>query len=147
VPRGRAEQSAAPGAPPNPHQHSQTTIKETIVCYYTTTICKDGDRHQVVTHWDDHDPNRFIYAPVTVTGEMTEQKLADAVASQGFRIVSNGSDNIGRGWAIVKRPDHRFYDPISGDWYSFLSNEQKDAITAKYPGADVPGTHYRHPTL
>ncbi|WP_165614953.1 hypothetical protein [Mycolicibacterium conceptionense] len=115
--------------------------------YYTTTICKDGDRHQVVTHWDDHDPNRFIYAPVTVTGEMTEQKLADAVAAQGFRIVSTGSDNIGRGWAIVDRHDHRFYDPISGDWYSFLSNEQKDAITAKYPGADVPGTHYRHPTL
>jgi hypothetical protein len=114
--------------------------------YYTTTICKDDDRHQVVTHWDDHDPNRFIYAPVTVTGELTEQKLADAVASQGFRIVSTSSDNIGRGWAIVARPDHRFYDPISHDWYSYLSNEQKDAITATYPGASVPGTPYRHPT-
>lgn len=115
------------------------------MCYYTTTICRDSDHHQVVTHWDDHDPNRFIYAPVTVTGDMTEQKLADAVASQGFRIVSTDSDNIGRGWAIVERPDHRFYDPISRDWYSYLSNEQKDAITATYPEASVPGTHYRHP--
>ncbi|WP_396912578.1 hypothetical protein [Mycolicibacterium sp.] len=110
------------------------------MCYYTTTICKDGDRHQVVTHWDDHDPNRFIYAPVTVTGEMTEQKLAEAVASQGFRIVSNQSDNIGRGWAIVERRQrHRFYDPISRDWYSSLSNDQKNAIAAKYPGVDILG--------
>lgn len=83
---------------------------------------------------------------MTVTGELTEQKLADAVASQGFRIVSISSDNIGRGWAIVARPDHRFYDPISRDWYSYLSNEQKDAITATYAGASVPGTPYRHPT-
>jgi len=111
--------------------------------YYTTTICRDGDHHQIVTHWDDHDPNRFIYAPITVTGELTEETLAAAVATQGFRIVSTESDSIGRGWAIVTRPDHRFYDPISGDWYSYLTDTRKAAISAKYPDARVPGVPVR----
>ncbi|WP_454793795.1 hypothetical protein [Mycolicibacterium lutetiense] len=109
---------------------------------YTATICKDGDHHQVVVHWDDNDPNRFIYAPVTVTDEMTEAKLSEAVASQGFRVISIGSDNVGRGHAYVSRirSDWSFYDPISRDWYAYLSDERKAAIAAKYPEARVPGT-------
>ncbi|MEN4464152.1 hypothetical protein VXE65_19115 [Mycolicibacterium conceptionense] len=109
---------------------------------YTATICKDSDRHQVVVHWDDNDPNRFIYAPVTVTGDMTEDTLAKAVASQGFRVVSIGSDNVGRGHAYVARihSDRPFYDPVSNGWYAYLSDQRKAAIAAKYPTARVPGT-------
>jgi hypothetical protein len=110
--------------------------------YYHATICRDGDAgHQVVVHWDDNDPNRFIYAPIAVAGEVTEQKLADAVATQGWRIVSFDSDNVGRGWAIVARsePTRPFYDPISQGWCTFLTDDQKRAIAAKYPDAVVPG--------
>ena len=57
---------------------------------------------------------------------MTEDALAKAVASQGFRLVSIGSDNVRRGHAYVSRirSDWSFYDPIAGDWYAYLGDER-----------------------
>lgn len=111
---------------------------------YTCTIARDGDNRQVIVHWDDRDPNRHIVAPVTAcAGDLDEKRLADLVGSMGFRIVSAGSDNIGRGWAIVGRlrTDHPFYNPLDESWCAYLTDEDKRAIADKWPDARVPGVN------
>ena len=47
------------------------------MCYYTATICNDGDRQQIVVHWDDNDPNRFIYASIVVDHHITDVHFID----------------------------------------------------------------------
>jgi hypothetical protein len=75
---------------------------------YRCTIAEDRDNRQIIVHWDDNDPNRHIMAPVTVpAGELDEDRLAHELARAGFRVVSIGSDNVGRGWAIVARTQDR----------------------------------------
>lgn len=109
---------------------------------YRCTIANDGDRRQIIVHWDDNDPNRHIVAPTTIgAGDLDEQRLALELSRAGFRIASTDSDNIGRGWAIVAhaRRDWPFYNPISGDWCAFLSDDVKRAIAATWPAASVPG--------
>lgn len=109
---------------------------------YRCTIATDGDRRQIIVHWDDNDPNRHIVAPISVAaGELDEQRLAHELSRSGFRIASTGSDNIGRGWAIVShtRTDWPFYNPITGDWCAYLSDDVKRSIAATWPTASVPG--------
>lgn len=109
---------------------------------YTCTIANDGAQRQVVVHWDDKDPNRHVVAPVTLPANgLDECRLAEAVGSMGFRIVSADSDNVGRGWAIVARSnsDRPFYNPIDQSWNAFLPEDVKRAIADKWPGAAVPG--------
>ena len=109
---------------------------------YKTTIARDGDRRQIIVHWDDHDPNRHIVAPVTVpAAELDEARLEHELGRMGFRIASTGSDNIGRGWAIVSRlhTDRPFYSPLDGSWYAYLSDDVKAEISSKYPQSRVPG--------
>ncbi|KXO91096.1 Uncharacterised protein (plasmid) [Tsukamurella tyrosinosolvens] len=111
---------------------------------YHCTIALDGDNRQVIVHWDDNDANTHIVAPITIAAsELDEAKLVHLVASMGFRMVSTGSDNVGRGWAIVARTNsnHPFYDPIAREWRAFLSDDQKAAIRTQYPDATVPGVH------
>lgn len=119
------------------------------MAYYTATIAidrgarNDRDGRQIVVHWDDNDPNRFIYAPISVDHPLTgEAELVELLAGQGWRVVSDGSDNVGRGWAIVTRKDKRlpFYNPLSRSWQAFLSDDEKRAVREKYPDATVPGT-------
>jgi hypothetical protein len=120
------------------------------MAYYRATICKDRgpqndrDGTQIVVHWDDKDPNRAITAPIMYGHPVTDERvLAVLLRDEGWTVVSRDSDNVGRGFAIVKRTDgrHPFYDPISRSWYSFLTDDQKNQIRATYPGADVPGVH------
>lgn len=122
------------------------------MAYYTCTIARDGDGdRQISIHWDDNDPNRHITAPVTVPAdELDEARLALEVGRLGFRVISNDSDNIDRGWAIVSRSftsettsDHSFYNPITGGWQAYLSAVDKNEIRTKYPAARVPGTYDR----
>lgn len=117
--------------------------------YYMATICRDRKHNstQVVVHWDDNDPSRAIGSPIDIDGEVTEETLAEAVASAGWRVTSIASDNIARGWAIVTRanvprpgwPAWTFYDPITGGFSSSLTEENKREIKAKYPDAVIPG--------
>lgn len=109
------------------------------MAYYRATIARDGDNVQLIVHWDDNDPNRFITAPRTLSGTITEDELAHELGRDGYRVVSTESDNVGRGWAIVTRAntDHRFYDPISGGWYTFLTENQKAEIREMYPDAQL----------
>lgn len=109
---------------------------------YHCTIAHDGDKRQVIVHWDDNDPNRHIVAPCTVPADtLDESSLARIISSMGFRIATDSSDNVERGWAIVARTnsDRPFYDPLDGDWRTFLTDEQKRKIRDKWPGAAVPG--------
>lgn len=109
---------------------------------YRTTIAHDGGNRQIIVHWDDHDPNTHIVAPVTVpAAELDEARLQHELGSMGFRIASSDSDNVGRGWAIVSRlhTDRPFYNPIERSWYAYLSDDAKREIASKYPGARVPG--------
>ncbi|MFA5709321.1 hypothetical protein [Mycolicibacterium sp.] len=111
---------------------------------YHCTIAQDRDQRQVIVHWDDHDPNRHIVAPVSVAADtLDEAKLTDLVSSMGFRIASTDSDNIGRGWAIVARiqTDRPFYNPLDQGWYAYLQDDVKSAIADKWPGARVPGVN------
>ena len=109
---------------------------------YQCTIANDGARRHIIVHWDDNDPNRHVVAPVTVAAEdLTEARLVHELESMGFRLVSTDSDNIGRGWAIVthSRTDWPYYNPLDGNWYTFLSDDVKRAIADKWPDAAVPG--------
>lgn len=109
---------------------------------YKATICKDGDGCQVVVHWDDNDANRFIYAPAMLDHPIADEaELVDVLGQQGWRLVSNGSDNIGRGWAIVARIERRWpvYNPLTLDWHGSLSDAVKAELRQKYPDADIPG--------
>lgn len=110
---------------------------------YTCTIAIDGgDKRQVIVHWDDRDPNRHIVAPVTVPAdELDEKRLTEVVGSMGFRMVSTGSPNIARGWAIVGRlrTDRPFYNPLDQSWNTYLTDDAKRAIADKWPDAQVPG--------
>ncbi len=108
---------------------------------YTATICKDGDGSQIVVHWDDNDPNRFITAPIMVDRAVTDEtELSELLGLQGWRIVSTGSDNIGRGWAMVSRirSDWPFYNPLTGNFQAFLHDGEKREILGRWPDADVP---------
>lgn len=114
------------------------------MAYYKATICRDGAGSQVVVHWDENDPNRFITAPRMVPGGLVDARhLEEVLESDGWRLASAGSDNIGRGWAIVKRRESQwtFYNPITRDWYMFLSDDDKARIRETYPDAEVPGVH------
>lgn len=110
---------------------------------YLTTIAHDGDNNrQIIVHWDEHDPNTHIVAPVAVAAEeLDDARLEHELGRMGFRIASTSSDNIGRGWAIAARlrSDWPFYNPLDGTWNAFLSDEVKQEIRAKYPSARVPG--------
>lgn len=116
---------------------------------YMATICTDRgpqnnrDGRQIVVHWDDNDPNTAMpsgvinYAhPIT-----DEQVLAVLLRDEGWTVVSFDSDNIGRGFAIVKRTDqrHPFFNPVTRTWQYFLSDQDKEEIRAKYPHAQVAG--------
>jgi hypothetical protein len=109
---------------------------------YKWTIARDGDRRQIVGHWDDLNPNRHIVAPFAVAAaELDENRLAHELGRMGFRIVSGGSDNAGRGWGIVAptRSDLPFYNPIDQSWYAYLDEGAQRAIVDKWPDVDVPG--------
>ena len=109
---------------------------------YQVTIAHDGENRQIVVHWDDNDPNRFIVAPFTVAAaELDESRLAHELGRMGFRLVSTDSDNVARGWAIVARTqsDRPFFNPLNGTWQAFLDDEEKRQIAAKWPYAEVPG--------
>lgn len=125
------------------------------MAYYMATICidrgpqNDQDGRQIVVHWDDNDPNRAITGglinyrhPIT-----DERTLTILLRDEGWTVVSNGSDNIGRGFAIVKRTDqrHPFFNPLTRSWQAFLSDDEKRKINRKYPDANVPGTRRRNP--
>lgn len=113
---------------------------------YRCTIATDGDRRQIIVHWDDNDPNRHIVAPITVeASDLDEERLAHELGRSGFRIASTGSDNIGRGWAIVShtRTDWPYFNPVDGGWYSFLSETVKHTIAETWPTASVPGASKR----
>ena len=105
---------------------------------YKAFIAKDGNRFQVSVCWDDNDPNRFITAPFPLE---PSDDLDNQLGRAGYRLVSNDSDNIGRGWALVSRmaTDRPFYDPVAQTWRSSLSDDAKQKIRAKYPDASVPG--------
>jgi len=116
------------------------------VAYYTATICKDGSGCQVVVHWDDNDPNRFITTPTLVDHPITDgTELESVLEAQGWIMVSRDSNNIGRGWAIVKRKRDSathyrpFFNPLDRGWYGSLSDEVKWQIRATFPEATVPG--------
>jgi hypothetical protein len=109
---------------------------------YRCTIANDGDQRQIIVQWDDNNPNRHIVAPVTVPAtELNEDRLAHELARSGFRLASIGSDNVGRGWAITARiqSDRPFYSPLDQTWHTYLSDDAKRAIAAKWPDAAVPG--------
>ncbi|WP_036376513.1 hypothetical protein [Mycolicibacterium austroafricanum] len=109
---------------------------------YTTTIALDGDKRQIIVHWDDNDPNTHITAPVTVpAADLDESRLEHELGRMGFRIASAGSDNVGRGWAVVSRlhTDRPFYNPLDSSWYAYLPSDVKREIASKYPGSRVPG--------
>lgn len=109
---------------------------------YRCTIANDGDNRQIIVHWDDNDPNRHIVAPVTVpAAELDEDGLAYELGRGGFRLVSTGSDNVSRGWAIVARTqtDRPFYNPLDQSWHTYLTNDAKRTIAATWPDAAVPG--------
>lgn len=117
------------------------------MAYYMATICIDRGPHndqngsQIVVHWDDNDPNRFITAPITVNHPVTsETELRSLLESAGYSIVSHDSDNIGRGFAIVKRsaPGRPFYHPVKREWVAALWDDDKREIRAKYPDAKIP---------
>jgi hypothetical protein len=111
--------------------------------YYMATICNDGTGVQIVVHWDDLDPNRFITSPIKLRFPIADEaELENHLGTQGWRVVSNGSDNVGRGWAIVARRDTRwpFYNPISEQWQVFLTDAEKCEIAQRWPDARVPGT-------
>lgn len=111
------------------------------LAYYKAYIANDGGRYQVSVVWDENDPNRFISAPFPLADNATDEDLVHELGRAGYRLVSFDSDNFGRGWAIVARRENRhcFYDPISQEWYSFLSDAQKSEIRKKYPDARVAG--------
>lgn len=114
---------------------------------YHCTISRDGNDRQSIVHWDDNDAGRDIVAPCTMPAtELDEARLAGVVGSMGFRIASEHSDNIGRGWAIVSpnNRDRPFYDPIDRDWRAYLSDDRKREIRDSYPDAVVPGCHVGH---
>jgi hypothetical protein len=114
------------------------------VSLYRCTIAHDRDKRQIIVHWDDNDPNRHIVAPVTVTAtDLDEHRLVHELGAMGFRLVSTGSDNIERGWAIVARThtDRPFYSPIGQTWYAYLPDDVKRAIADKWPDAVVPGVN------
>lgn len=109
---------------------------------YHCTIARDGDKRQVVVHWDDNNPNRHIVAPYTVPADsLDESSLAHILSSMGFRVATGSSDNVGRGWAIVARIDSArpYYNPLNGNWCTFLTGEQGRDIRSRYPDASVPG--------
>ncbi|OBK36966.1 hypothetical protein A5658_04715 [Mycobacterium sp. 1245111.1] len=109
---------------------------------YRCTIAHDGDRRQIIVHWDDDNPNRAICSPVTVpAAELDEARLIHELGRSGFRLVSADSDNIGRGWAIVARSqtDRPFYNPIDQTWHTYLTDDAKRDIAATWPDAAVPG--------
>jgi hypothetical protein len=35
--------------------------------------------------------------------------------------------------------DRPFYNPLDGDWWPYLNDDQKREIRSKYPDAAVPG--------
>jgi hypothetical protein len=119
------------------------------MAYYMATICidhgpqNDKDGSQIVVHWDDSDPNSVITAPIVYGYPITDEATLEILLRDaGWSVVSHGSDNIGRGFAIVKRTDqrHPFFNPVTRSWFSFLTDDQKREIRAKYPDANVPGT-------
>lgn len=121
--------------------------KGTDMAYYMATICidrgaqNDQDGRQIVVHWDDKNPNSAITAPIMYAHPITSELVLEVLLrDEGWTVVSRGSDNIGRGFAIVKRTDtrHPFFNPVARAWQMFLTDSDKEEIRTKYPDADVP---------
>ena len=117
------------------------------MCLYTATICIDRgpqnnqDGRQVVVHWDDNDPNRAI-GIIQYGHPITDERVLEVLLrDNGWSVVSKHSDNVGRGFAIVKRTDprHPWFNPTDWTWKSYLSDGDKEQIRLKFPEANVPG--------
>lgn len=110
---------------------------------YRATITRDGTGFQVVVHWDDNDPRRFITMPRSMPGDAGEDDLATLLALDGYRLDSVDVENIERGWAVVShsQPHCQFWDPFLREWFSSLCGAQKETIRQCYPEASVPGVN------
>lgn len=108
---------------------------------YRATITEDGEHsRRIVVHWDVNDTARSIAVSPTITAqELNESRLADELATLGFRLLSTESDNLGHGWAIVCRSagSHKVYNPLDDAWCSHLSGEEKAAIAQRWPDVEL----------
>lgn len=108
------------------------------------TMSRNGSDLMFSVSWDDADPNRVIGHPIIVESARVRDNVDvnRYLGMMGFELVSRFSDNVDRGWAIVRRAGEtarRTYNPLSGQWQVYLIQGERDEIRRRYPGSQVPG--------